>query len=40
MLLVKSNIFGTMLNTHNMQETNIYLNIVYLCWLHKSSVAK
>jgi len=26
MLLVKSNIFGTILNTQNMQEKNLFLN--------------
>jgi hypothetical protein len=26
MLLVKYDIFGTILNTQNMQETNLYLN--------------
>jgi hypothetical protein len=30
MLLVKSNIFGTVLNTQNMQETNRYLNNLYI----------
>jgi hypothetical protein len=30
MLLVKSNIFGTILNTQNMQETNRYLTNLYM----------
>jgi len=29
MLLVKSNIFGTIFNTQNMQETNLYLNNLF-----------
>jgi hypothetical protein len=40
MLLVKSNIFGTILNTQNMQETNLYLNNSYMCWLDKSFASK
>jgi hypothetical protein len=36
MLIVKSNTFGTILNTQNMQETNLHLNNAYVCWLHKS----
>jgi hypothetical protein len=40
MLLVKSNIFGTILNTQNMQETNIYLNNSYMCRLDKSFASK
>ena len=34
--LVKSSIFGTILNTQNVQETYIYLNSSYVCWLDKS----
>jgi hypothetical protein len=40
MLLVKSNTSGTVLNTQNMQETYLYLNISYICWLHKSCASK
>ena len=29
MLLVKSNIFGTILKTRNMQETNLHLNNLF-----------
>jgi hypothetical protein len=29
-LLVKFNIFGTILSTQNMQETNLYLNNSYM----------
>jgi hypothetical protein len=39
MLLVKSNTFGTMLNTQNMQETNLYLNNPYMCWLDKATAS-
>jgi hypothetical protein len=40
MLLVKSNIFGKMLNAQNMQETNFHLNYSYMCWLEKSCASK
>jgi hypothetical protein len=40
MLLVKSNIFGTILNTLDMQETIIYLNNSHLCWLDRAFASK
>jgi hypothetical protein len=40
MLLVKSNIFGTILNAQDMHETNPYLNNCYMCWLDKSFAFK
>jgi hypothetical protein len=35
MLLVKTTVFGTTLDTQNMQETNLNLNNSYMCWLGK-----
>jgi hypothetical protein len=35
-LLVKFNFFATILNTQNMQETDLYLNNPHMCWLDKS----
>jgi hypothetical protein len=40
MLPVKSNTFGTILNTQNMQETNIYLNNSDTCRLDNSFAAE
>jgi len=40
MLLVKSSIFGTILNTRNMQETNLYLKNSYMCRLDQSFASK
>jgi hypothetical protein len=40
MLLVTANIFGTMLNTQNMQEINLYLNNSYMCWLDSAFASK
>ena len=37
-LLIKSVIFGTVINTQNVQETSIYLN--NLCWLNNSLASK
>jgi hypothetical protein len=40
MLLVKSTTLGTVLNTQNMQETNLYLSNLYMCWLDESFACK
>jgi hypothetical protein len=36
MLLVKSHIFGTILNKQNMHEKNLCLNNSYVCWLDET----
>jgi hypothetical protein len=40
MLIVKSSIFGTILNQQNIRETNLYLSNSYMCWLDKSFASK